>query len=56
MLSIYDIQENFTAVQQIRVDLKIDAVSLNDVNGYASLLTCRLVSISSDVQRHFDLV
>ena len=49
-------QQNFTAAQSIEVEFKFDAVVPNDLNGFALVLTNRLVSISSDGQRHFDLI
>ena len=58
ILYLFDIryQKNFTASQPIKVEFKFDGVVLNDVNGYALVLTHKLVSISSDGQRHFDLI
>ena len=49
-------QKNYTASQPIKVEKKIDGVVPNIVNGYALVLTNKLVSISSDGQRHFDLI
>ena len=49
-------QKNYTASQPIKVEFKFNAVVPNDVNGYALVLTNKLVSISSDGQRHFDLL
>ena len=49
-------QQTFTASQPIKVEIKIDGVVPNDVNGYALLLTNKLVSVSSDGQKHFDLI
>ena len=49
-------QKNFTNSQPIEVEFKIDGVVANEVNGYAIVLTNKLVSISSDGQRHFDLI
>ena len=56
-LYVFDIrcQKNFTNSQPIRVEFKFDGVVLNDINGYALVLTNKLISISSDGQRHFDL-
>ena len=42
--------------QSVKVDFKIDGVVPAGVHGYALNLTNRLVSISSDGQRLFDLV
>ena len=57
-LYVFDIryQNNFTNSQQIKVEFKFDGVIPNDINGYALVLTNKLVSISSDGHRHFDLV
>ena len=57
-LYVFDIryQKNYTASQPIKVEFKIDGVVPNCVNGYALVLTNKLVSISSDGQRHFDLI
>ena len=49
-------QKNYTASQPIKVEFKFDKVVPNNVNGYALVLTNKLVSISSDGQRHFDLI
>ena len=49
-------QKNYTASQPIKVEFKFDGVVPNNVNGYALVLTNRLVSIRSDGQRHFDLI
>ena len=57
-LYVFDIryQKNYTASQLIEVQFKFDGVVPNNVNGYALVLTNKLVSISSDGQRHFDLI
>ena len=57
-LYVFDIryQKNFTNSQPIKVEFKFDGVVPNDINGYALLLTNKLVSISSDGQRNFDLI
>ena len=57
-LYVFDIryQKNYTASQPIKVEFKFDGVVPKNVNGYALVLTNKLVSISSDGQRHFDLV
>ena len=49
-------QKHFTASQPIEVEFKFDEVVPNDINGYALVLTNKLVSISIDGQRHFDLI
>ena len=57
-LYIFDIrfQKDFTNSQPIKVEFKFDGVVPNNINGYALVLTNKLVSISSDGQRHFDLI
>ena len=57
-LYVFDIryQKNFTNSQPIKVEFKLDGVVPNDINGYALVLTNKLVSVSSDGQRHFDLI
>ena len=57
-LYVFDIryQKDYTASQPINVEFNIDGVVPNNVNGYALVLTNKLVSISSDGQRHFDLI
>ena len=49
-------QKNFTNSQPIKVEFKFDGVVANDINGYALVLTNKLVCISIDGQRHFDLI
>ena len=55
---VFDIrcQKNFTNSQPIKVEFEFDGVVPNDVNGYALVLTTKLLSISSDGQHHFDLI
>ena len=55
-LFVFDIryQENFAAAQPIKVEFNFDAVLPNDINGYALVLTTKLLSMSSDGQRHLD--
>ena len=57
-LYVFDIryQKNFENAQPIKVKFKFDGVVPNDINGYALVLTNKIVSISSDGQRHFDLI
>ena len=57
-LYVFDIryQKNYTASQPIKVEFKFDGVVPNNVKGYALVLTNKLVSISCDGQRHFDLI
>ena len=56
-LNVFDIpyQQNFTASQPIKVELIFDGVVLNDVNGYALVLTKKVVPTDSDGRGHFDL-
>ena len=49
-------QQIFTNSQPIEVEFMFDGSILNDFNGYALVLTNKLVSISSDGQRQFDLI
>ena len=57
-LYVFDIryQKDFTNSQPIKVEFKFDGVVPNDINGYVLVLTNKLVSITSDGQRMFDLV
>ena len=57
-LFVFDIryQKNFTNSQPIKVEFKFEGIVPNDINGYALVLTNKLVSVSSDGQRHFDLI
>ena len=57
-LYVFDIryQKNFTVSQPIKVEFKFNGVVPNDINGYALVLTNKLISISSDGNRHFDLI
>ena len=57
-LYVFDIryQKRFANSQPIKVEFKFDGVVPNDINGYALVLTNKLVSVSSDGQRHFDLI
>ena len=57
-LYVFDIgyQKDYTTSQPIKVEFKFNGVVPNDVNGCALVLTNKLVSISSDGQRHFDLM
>ena len=50
---IYDISKSLQLLNQL--EFKIDGVVPNDIKGYALVLTNKLVSISSDGQRHPDL-
>ena len=57
-LYVFDIryQKNYTAAQPIKVEFKFVEVVHNIANWYALVLTSKLVSTSSDGQRHFDLI
>ena len=57
-LYVFDIryQKNFTKSQPIKVEFKFEGVFPKDINGYALVLTNKLVSVSSDGQRHFDWI
>ena len=57
-LYVFDIryQKNYTASQPIKVEFKFNGFVPNKVDGYALVLTNKLVSISSDGQCHFDLI
>ena len=48
-------QQNFTAAQLIEEQFQFDVIVFNDVNGYALVLTNKLVSVSSNGQKPFDL-
>ena len=49
-------KENFTTAQAIKVELNFDGVVPEDINEYALVLINKLVSVSSDGQRHFDSI
>ena len=49
-------QKKFTVSQTNRVQFKFSRVVPDGIIGYALVLTNKLVSISSDGQRHFDLI
>ena len=57
-LYVFDLryQINYTVSQPIKVEYKFDGLIPNIVNGYALVLTNKLVSLGSDGQRHFDLI
>ena len=55
MLSIYDIKKKFESSQPIKVEFNFDGVIPAGIYGYALVLTKRILSISSDGQRTFDL-
>ena len=54
---VFDIryQKNFESSQPIKVEFKFDGVIPAGIYGYALVLTNRIISISSDGQRMFDL-
>ena len=49
-------QRDFKSSQPIKVEFKFDGVVPAGIYGYALVLTNRLISISSDSQRMFDLI
>ena len=49
-------QKSFESGQSVKVEFKLDGVVPAGIYGYALVLTNRLVSITSDGQRMFDLV
>ena len=57
-LYVFDIryQKNFESAQPVRLDFQFDGVIFAEIYGYALVLTNKLVSISSDGQRHFHLL
>ena len=48
-------QKIFESAQPIKVEFKLGGVIPAGICGYALVLTNRLISISSDGQRHFDI-
>ena len=48
-------QKNYESGQSVKVEFKFDEVVPAGIYGYALVLTNRLISISSDGQRMFDL-
>ena len=57
-LYVFDIryQKNFGSAQSIKVEFKFGGTIPENINGYALVLTNKLISISSDGQRQFDLI
>ena len=57
-LYVFDIryQKDFENSQAIKVEFKFDGVVPAGICGYALVLTNKKISISSDGQRHFDLI
>ena len=59
IFKVFDLskQKDQIASQPIRLDFKFNAAfGVADFIAYASVLTPKLISISSDGQRHFDLL
>ena len=56
-LYVFDIryQKNFESIQPINVEFEFDGTVPAGIYGYALVLTNRIISISSDGQRHFDI-
>ena len=48
-------QKNIESSQSVKVDVNFDGVIPGGISGYALVLTNRIISISSDGQRMFDL-
>ena len=57
-LYVFDIkyQKNFESAQPIKIEFKISENVTAGIYGYALVLTNRILSISSDSQRMFDLI
>ena len=57
-LYVFDIryQKNFENAPPIKIEFKFDAVNPAGIFGYALVLTNKKISISSDGQRHFNLI
>ena len=49
-------KQKFTASQTIKVEFELVGVIPNDINGYALVLTNKLISKSSNGRRDFDLI
>ena len=49
-------QKNFESAQPIKVEFRFDGVVQAGIYGYALVLTHKRISISSDGQRHSDLM
>ena len=47
-------QKKFERAPPVKVEIQFDGVVPNDINGYASVLSNKLGSITNDVSRHFD--
>ena len=48
-------QKDFTASQPLKVEIEIDGVVLDNINGYDLVITRKLNSVISDGERQFDL-
>ena len=57
-IHVFDIryQKNYESGQSVKVEFKFDGAIPAGIYGYALVLTNRLISISSDGQRMFDLI
>ena len=57
-LYVFDIryQKNFESAQTIEVEFRFEGFVPAGIYGYAPVLTNRLIRISNDGQRHFDLI
>ena len=57
-LYVFDIryQQNFIASQPIKVEFMFDGVVSNDLNGCVLVLTNKLISVSSNGKRQFDVI
>ena len=49
-------QKRFESAQPIKVEFKFNGAVPAGIYGYALVLTNKILSISSDGQRHFDLI
>ena len=56
MFSTYDIRKFLAGAQPINLEFIFDGVFPNHVNGDALLLTNKLVNVSSDGKRLFNLI
>ena len=53
--SIYDVKKILESAQPIKGEFKFPENNSGGIYGYALVLTKKLVSISSDGQRHFEI-
>ena len=56
MFPVYDIRKISQLPKQKKVEFNFDGFVPNDINGYALVLTNKLVSIGSDGQKFFGLI